>query len=317
MSALKRWRKRVEVGLMRLALALVPRLPRRLVVALARGIGTLMALLPLALRRVGMANLDLAFGDGISPADKRALLRRSCQTFALVLLDVFWFSRHTRERVLAHTRFDPALDQELFQDKAHLCITGHLGNWELLGHAVSVRGYPLHSIAAPLVNPGVEPYLEAIRTRSGQVIFSKAGAVRAMLRTLKQNGKVGLLLDQNTAPDQGGRFVSFFGVPAPMSDAAIALAQKTRTDIVFGFCIPDEQGEYYVHTVDPIPVNQLAQLPDGATPEETLTQGCQLIADRLETAIRAHPQAWLWMYKRWKFIPPGAAPDAFPFYARP
>ena len=36
-----------------------------------------------------------------------------------------------------------------------------------------------------------------------------------------------------------------------------------------------------------------------------------------EKAIREHPEAWLWSYKRWRYIPLGADPRPFPFYALP
>ena len=299
----------MEVWLTRFAVAVIPSLPRPVVVKLAHGLGAVASWLPGKTKRIAAANLDIAFGDTLSAKQKQQIYRQSCQTFALVLLDIFWFSKHTRERVLAHTQFDPELAAELFQPKAQLCITGHLGNWELLGHAVSVRGYPLHSIAAPLVNPAVEPYFLKTRTASGQVIFSRDGAVRAMLRTLKQGNKVGLLLDQNTSPAEGGIFVDFFGLKAPISDAAIALAKKTDADLPFGFCIPDRRGNYTAYTAPAIRIHTL----EG---EDAIATGTQMIATTLETAIRRHPHAWLWGYRRWRFIPAGADESRYPFYAK-
>ena len=307
----KRWRKKAETTLTRFALWWVPRLSRPMVVRLAHVAGAVAWRLPLRLRRVALTNLDIAFGDTRTAAEKRQILRAACQTFALVLLDIFWFSVDTRARIERHVRFDPAMD-ELFQKKAHMCITAHLGNWELLGHAVSVRGNPLSSVAAPLVNPAVDEYFSRVRRVSGQIIIPRSGAIRAMLRTLKEDGKVGLLLDQNTRPSEGGLFVPFFGLPAPISDAGAALALKTGADIMFGFCIPDRNGEYYVHTAPKIVPGDLAS----DDKQEQVRQLTVRIAGAIEAAIRAHPTAWLWMYKRWKHIPPGADPAAYPFYAR-
>lgn len=311
MSALKQLRKKCETVLTRFALWFVPRISRLSVVRLARFSGTVAYYLPTRLKRVALANLDIAFGDDMTTAEKKRILKQSCQTFALVLLDIFWFSKKTRERITQHVTFDPGLN-ELFQKKAHICITAHLGNWELLGHAVSVRGNPLSSVAAPLVNPAVDEYFGQTRRVSGQIIIPREGAIRKMLSTLKHDGKVGLLLDQNTHPAEGGIFVDYFGLPAPMSDAPSSLALKTNADILFGFCIPKWDGTYYVHTAPKIVP---AETP-GESKEDKVRTLTHQIAETTEHAIRAHPEAWLWMYKRWKFVPPDRDRAEYPFYAK-
>jgi Kdo2-lipid IVA lauroyltransferase/acyltransferase len=307
----KRVRQALETWLTRVALRVVPHWSRQTVMRVARVAGTVAYYLPLSLRRVALANLDIAFGDTLGKAEKRRILREACRRFALVFLDIFWFARHTRERIATHVTFDPGLD-ELFQRRAHMCITAHLGNWELLGHAVSVRGNPLSSVAAPLINAAVDEYLLHMRQVSGQIIIPRAGAIRTMLRTLKEDGKVGLLLDQNTRPQEGGVFVDFFGLPAPISDAGASLALKTQTDILFGFCIPEWDGSYYVYTAPKIVVSEWP-LTDRDIMVRQLTSK---IAETIEQAIRAHPEAWLWMYKRWKFVPPSQDRARYPFYAK-
>ena len=311
MSALKSLRKRCETVLTRFALWFVPRLSRTAVLRIARIGGAAAFLLPIRLKKVALANLDIAFGREKSPEEKKRILKESCRTFALVLLDIFWFSKDTHRRIEDHVTFDPQLD-ELFQKKAHVCITAHLGNWELLGHAVSVRGNPLSSVAAPLVNPAVDEYFSRMRQVSGQIIIKRDGAIRTMLRTLKEDGKVGLLLDQNTRPSEGGLFVDFFGLPAPMSDAPSSLALKTNADVLFGFCIPNRDGSYTVHTAPKIIP---AETP-GANKEDKVRALTEQIARATEEAIRAHPGAWLWMYKRWKFVPSDRDPAEYPFYAK-
>ena len=303
--------KKLETWGTRVALRWVPGWSRSTVLRWARVLGWLGYGFTPNLKRVALANLDIAYGDTLSAAEKRRIIKHSCQLFALVLLDIFWFARDTEARIANYVEFDPALS-ELFQKKAHMCITAHLGNWELLGHAVSVRGNPLSSVAAPLVNPAVDEYLLQMRKVSGQQVIPKAGAIRTMLRTLKQDGKIGLLLDQNTRPDEGGLFVDFFGLPVPISDAGASLALKTNADILFGFCIPRWDGHYYVHGAPKI---ALADYP--AESERPSVAGItQTIADRIQDAIRAHPEAWLWMYKRWKYPAPGIALSRYPFYAK-
>lgn len=309
MSTAKKLRKRFETLMTRLALLWVPRWSRRSVVRMAWMSGTVASCLPIYMRRVARANLDLVYGDELSRAEKNRILRGSCRTFALVMLDLFWYARDTRQRIQETVIFDPGLD-EVFSSRAQMCITAHLGNWELLGHAVSIRGFPLSSVAAPLVNPAVDEYLAQLRTVSGQIIIPQEGALRGLLRTLKSGGKVALLLDQNTRPEQGGVFVDFFGLPVPISDAGAALAIKTGADILFGFCIPDADGNYYVHSCP-----KLCPAADQAGRDDILKY-TQAIAKAIEQAIREHPEAWLWMYKRWKHVPDSGTDPRWPFYAK-
>lgn len=309
MSTIKSWRKRAEAALTRLALAWVPRWSRKSVVRFAHIAGTAASVLPIRTRKVALANLDLVYGNTLTQTEKRRILRGSCRTFALVMLDLFWYARDTAERIRQTVTFDPNLD-EVFTSAPQMCITAHLGNWELLGHAVSIRGYPLSSVAAPLVNPAVDDYLGKLRTVSGQIIIPRDGALRGLLRTLRSGGKVALLLDQNTRPAEGGVYVDFLGLPVPISDAGAALAIKARADILFGFCIPDADGNYYVYTQPKLTP------PEGAADKDVVLEYTQAIAHAIEQTIRQHPEAWLWMYKRWKHVPADADRKRWPFYAK-
>lgn len=153
--SLKSFRKSIETQLVRLGLMIVPRMPRGLVVRLAMGAGLIGYWVAPGSRRIGKANLDLAFGSTFSEARKHAILKESFQTFALVLLDVLWFTRHPRERLKRYIHLGSELREWLSQPPV-ICITGHLGNWESVGQAVANAGYPLHSVAKPLSNPGLD-----------------------------------------------------------------------------------------------------------------------------------------------------------------
>ena len=185
MSPLKRLRKAVEVLLVRIGLLIVPRLPRPVVVGLARCAGAVVWGVAVPYRRVGMANLDLAYGSDLSLTAKRRILRRSFQTFAIVVLDILWFTRHPRERLNRYIRFDDFGHHALSQAPL-ICVTAHLGNWETLGQGVANAGYPLHSVAAALGNPAVDRLFVPSRELSGQKILPSKGVLRSLLRVLRE-----------------------------------------------------------------------------------------------------------------------------------
>ena len=254
--------------------------------------------------------LDLVYKDKKTPREKQYILKRSFQHFSLVALDIFWFSHNTRKRVSEWVSFEKN-PQDVVPDKACVCITGHLGNWEVLGHAVALHGYALASVATPLKNPVVNDILIKAREATGQSIIPRKGAIRSLLKTLTQGGMTALLLDQNTHPDEGGIFIDVFGVPATVSPAGAMLATRTQAEILFGFCIPQPNGHYMIHvppTITPPPY-------DKATAEKTITDLTCAISATYETVITTYPECWLWMYKRWKNVRPGDDITRYPFYS--
>jgi lauroyl/myristoyl acyltransferase len=262
--------------------------------------------------RVGRINLGIAYPQQLSRREMNRILRRSFQSFSRLLLDTFWFSRHTDERIQTYVRFDPSFDC-LFHTKAHVCVTAHYGNWEVMGMAVTARGFPLHSVAKPLKNPEVDQLFIEARLKNGQKIVRRDGAVRTLMRVLKEDGKIALVMDQNTTIKEGGLFVPFFGLPVLVSSAAAALALKTRTDIFIGMMTPQPDGTYLGGHGREIAVADYASLP----PDEAILRLTERITRETETIIRHHPEYWLWFYKRWKYVPAGDDPSRFPYYSRP
>ncbi|MDD4735153.1 MAG: hypothetical protein PHP44_03490 [Kiritimatiellae bacterium] len=269
-----RIRHLLEYKLAQCGMALIPRLPRSVVAFLAHTFGFLAYLLSAHLRNTGRVNLDIAFGETKNTDEKRRILIRSFQTFALVLLDLFWFAHRQKERIDTYVHFHPGHD-ELFKEhpEATICVTAHAGNWELLGKSVALRYGQFTSIAAPLENEKLDLLFDRIRSETGQTIVKKSGAVRAMLKTLRSGGFVAFLLDQNTKPSMGGIFLDFFGLPVPVSTIGATLVMHTGARLVFGACLPDASGHYHVTPPLPIPTDTLL--------ESTKPEQMQLLTGRI------------------------------------
>ncbi len=312
MSLAKKIRRSLEVPFTRLGLAVVPRLPRRAVLGLARLLGGAAYVFSARSRRLGLANLDLAFGGTKTEAEKRRILRKSLQNFSLVMLDLLWFSRDSEARMRRWFEVAPSMRDALAVRAARVGVTGHFGNWELIGRYWAMSAGGLTSVAMPLKNPAVDALLQQARQMTGQRIVEREGALKKLIRCLRDGGTVGLLLDQNTAPEEGGVFADFFGKPVAVSPAAGILAPMTGAEIVFGYVLPRADGTYLGEIPRVIPAAEIAAL-DRKTAAQELTRR---ITGFYEEAIRARPECWLWSYKRWRHIPKGMPPDGFPYYAK-
>ncbi|HMP73947.1 MAG TPA: lysophospholipid acyltransferase family protein, partial [Kiritimatiellia bacterium] len=284
---MRQLRKPFEIAAATLAFAILPRLPRPAIVHLSRFLGRAAYLFSAKQRRIGRANLDLVYRDTLSSRQKNTLLIRSLQTFALAILDSLWFSRHSHARLQRWITMDPGYDP-LLEPRRALCITAHMGSWEAIGLALSARGVSLSSIANPLKNPQVNRHFVEKRKVTGQQVIPRAGAARGILKELREERKVALVLDQNVLLSEGGIFIDFFGLPVTASPIAGALALKTDTPIVLGFCLPDPRGHY--HCIPPTWIYPADLTPDPHPPHPAaaLTRHIYRI---FEQTILAHPHA--------------------------
>ncbi len=290
----------------------VPFLPRRILSAFSRAAGHIALHLPIRERRDAFTNLNAVFGDSKTEAEKKEIFVTSIATFMMTMLDVFWFSRNAAKRISKFAIFDdtPLVDS-FFEDKAVICITAHMGSWEVIGQAAALRGADLASIAATVKNKTVDRILIEQREKTGQTIIPQRGALKSLIARLRKKGKTAFVLDQNTHPNQGGIWVDFLGLPMSVSPAPAVLAYRTGTPIFLGFCLPQPDSSYRIEvteSLEPPPYDKAADT------DEIARELTQAIEDRISAQIRKYPQFWLWSYRHWRRHSGRTYPAHYPDY---
>ncbi len=303
-------RKPVETISFRAARVCVPLIPRRLLVCIIRFAGSATYYFAKRERRNGMANLDVVFGNTKTAAQKKSILKQSLGSFAQTMADIFWFSKHTENRVRKYQTFVPSTGP-YFEHRAQLIITAHTGNWELIGLESGLLGLDIASVAAITKNASVDAMLNTLRQQTGQTIVVREGALRTLINRFRQNRKAAFVLDQNTSEEQGGIWVDFLGIPTPVSSAPAHLAYRTGTEIIFAFSHPVAGGRYEAHTGQVIQPPVYDKEQDQSIVVKALTQQ---IMDVISMQIRNHPEHWLWSYKHWRCQAPGTASALYPAY---
>jgi KDO2-lipid IV(A) lauroyltransferase len=286
-------RHRVETLLVRSVRVLVMLLPMPAVRRLGHGIGRLAYLLDGARRRITLENLASAF-PGRTLREQRQLARAVFSHFGGLLFELIKFGTWSRERMLAAVEIEgeERVRQGLEEGRGVLIFTGHFGYWEILALAHALRIGPMSVLARPLDNRQLDAMLEEIRTRTGNTVIQRRGAVRRILRELAAGHTVGILIDQHLH-EADAVTVGFFQRPAATTSALAALALRTGTPVFPVFALPLPHGRYrliYEHPVQP----PLADTPDAV---RELTQRC---TDVLEMYVRRHPELWMWMHRRWR-----------------
>ena len=272
---------------------LVRFLPMSAVRACGRRLGRLVYMVDRARRRTTLTNLSAAF-PGRPAAEHRAVAQAMFGHFGSLLLELLKFGHYSRRRMLAVSEIEgeDRVWNAYQQGRGVLFFTGHFGYWEMHAVTHALRFHPISVLARPLDNPRLHDALEEIRTRTGNSVIYRQGAVRKMLRDLASNRGIALLIDQHLhTPD--AVYVDFFRRPAATTSALAALALRTGAPVIPVFALPLPRGRYrfiYEHPVDP---------PRGDTPDAVreFTQRC---TDVLEMYVRRHPDLWLWMHRRWR-----------------
>jgi len=285
--------KTVEYWLARFVLATLSSTSLSTANALARFYVRLLDLALPRLRRTALKNLEMAGFAG-----RERITTGVFDSIARLVVSFARFPRITRDNVQDLIRYEGL---ENFQQahslgKGVLVATGHFGNWELSAFAHAYLTAPMHIVVRPIDNARIDALVEHRRELSGNRAIAKKDAARGILRALAAGDAVGVLIDQNTTPDQGA-FIDFFGVKACAGSAFVKLAQHSGAAVVPGYALWSDKEERYVLHFEP------AVEMTGDVVEDT-----QRVHARLEAAIRKHPEQWLWIHRRWKTRPPGERP---------
>ncbi len=178
-------------------------------------------------------------------------------------------------------------------------VSGHLANWEMMPPAVAAYGMRMHSMYRAPSNRAVDHVLRGLReeaigpgeSEAQTLLFAKGAAgARTALRHLARGGFLGLLLDQKM---NDGIEARFFGRPAMTAPALAALALRFRCPVIPG----------RVQRLGPARFRLICEaplaLPDSGDSQADQLALTQLVNDHLERWIRARPEEWLWLHRRW------------------
>jgi KDO2-lipid IV(A) lauroyltransferase len=179
--------------------------------------------------------------------------------------------------------------------KGILFITGHCGNWELTALGFGARVAPLAVIARAQNNPYLNRLVEKTRARYGNRIIYKQGALMAILSVLRNNGMVGVLMDQAVLPEEG-YIIDFLGRGAWTMKIPAIIARKRGAAVLPAFI--HREGNRYIGTLYPeVPLSQEKD------EEKALIEDTKKFSSYIENYIREHPAEWLWIHRRWKRVP--------------
>lgn len=305
---MKKLRYFCETFLVASAAWLLPKLPRTVILALSRGIGTLAYGLDSRGRQTALENLGVAFPNQYSLAERKRIARKSYQVFARTFLDLFWSSALTQDTWQQHVSIQMCDEQAEAQarETGGVWVTPHFGNFEFVSLIWGFRGIPFTVVAQDFKNPGLTAIFKKLREHSGHAVISQENAMLKLVKTLKRKGHAGLLTDLNIPPGKASTAIRCFGLLTCVPTLHVQLAMRLGLSIMTGVCLPLPDGRYQVSIFEAIQPK----------PGDDVTALTQRVWDHFEKAIREHPECWLWMYKHWRYLPSREEHPEYPKYAK-
>jgi Kdo2-lipid IVA lauroyltransferase/acyltransferase len=252
------------------------------------------------LQRAATFDLQLAFPDWTDAQQKKAI-RGMLRQIGWMIGEFSHFPKLTRRTIERLVVIDGAENFVKARQRGNgvLFLTGHMSAWELAPFAHALYGHPLHFLVRPIANRRVDALINRYRCLSGNRPIEKNRAARAMLTVLGDGGTVGILSDHNASLEEGV-FVDFFGIPASTTAGLARVALRTDAAVVPGFLCWDEKlGKYRLQFA---PAVDLVRSGDE---ERDVRENTARFTRVIEDWVRAHPDQWLWVHKRWKTRPVG------------
>ena len=258
-------------------------------------------------------NLLAAFGQNLSEEQILRMTRRSMQQMAMMAMELFLTPRRITEwnwpRHVRLTQMGPVVEI-LLKRKGAVMLTGHFGNWELLGYMLATLGFDIFAVMRPLDNPYLNTYLEQTRGRRGLKLIYKKGATVRADDILRSGGTLCFIADQDAG--RKGIFVDFFGRPASTYKSIGLLAIAHNVPVIVGYARRLTLGFQYE-----IGVTRVIHPHEWKAQPDELRWLTQEYSRAMEAFIRADPDQYLWVHRRWKSEPrarkrraPVAAVDA-------
>lgn len=240
-------------------------------------------------RRVAEQNLQMVYPE-MSNQQRKKILKKMYYHLGITSAETYLANF---KKLVSKTSFKGKenIEKALSLQKGVIITTGHFGNWELAGRVMALH-WPMSVVIKKQHNKYFNDYTNKIREQGGMKIIYKKRALRGILKYLKQNYLVCLLIDQNAR--KNGMKMDFLGKPAPVFIGAAKISIKTQAPIVPAVIIRKHDGSHSICYEEPIfPTNYQNNMTD-------IKKYTKEINSSLENYINQYPEQWFWVHRRWR-----------------
>jgi len=288
------FKHRTEYYALLAAAAVVRRLSRKHALSLGRVLGRVAMTVVPDRRRMAIENMSLALPE-LDSAEILTYVQKNFEHIGMcgvemLRFDMFELGHKKDEKYIIYENAH-LLEEAMALGRGVLLLSAHLGFWEVGGFSLADHGIQFDMVAKPLKNPLTDHYFSRLRKSFGAEILNSRQGARRILKSLRANHVVGIMLDQHISPP-GAVDVEFFGRKAYTTTAIANMAMKHQIPIVPVFCLRQPDNRYKIWAE---PMLLLEGAGEGAVIANT-----QQLTAIIEAAVRKDISQWFWMHKRWR-----------------
>jgi KDO2-lipid IV(A) lauroyltransferase len=255
-------------------------------------------------RQIAFNNIRNAFGEELSPSECHRLVRDCFCHLMILTFELPSLLRINKNNVDSYVEFQGGeyLKQALATRKGFLFLTGHVGNWELMALAASVKfQFSMYVMVRPLDIESLDRFITDLRSCTGNIVLDKDNSAGSVRELLKANQVIGILLDQNASWYEGV-YVPFFGRIACTNKGLAMFAIRYNVPVIPAFNFRMKDGRYRIIFSPPVEPIRTGDITND------IIETTALYNRIIEKHIRMAPDNWLWVHRRWrmKHIPESA-----------
>ena len=271
---------------------LVCLLPYSVILLLGKGAGSLYYLL--AKKQVNRALQTIKERLELDDKQARRIIFSMCQKLGKTFFEVLYIPNLNKDNIQQFVRIEHPeyLQQALAEGRGVVGLAAHISNWEWLGAAIALQGFPVTSMFKRQPNEQHTRILTEYRQMTGiETFLSGTNDIIAAARALKKGKVLGFVADQDAGPE--GIFVPFLGKMASTPAGPAFFAKKFKAPIVPMFIVRCPEGGHK------IVLKPAFHYQDTGNQEADMLAITTKIAQVTEDIIRQYPDNWLWFQKRW------------------
>lgn len=262
--------------------------------ALARGLAALVIKTRTSRTKTIYRNIELCFPQ-LGTEAREALAKANLYSTMLSLfdlVDLVWARSENlldRCQIIGEEHFHAALAS----GKPLIMVSGH-SNGFITGLAKLSTIKPFSALYRAMDNPILQTQLYERAMAKYPIRALHRKEVTRMLTELNEGGMTAIFPDQDFGSKRS-IFIPFFGIDTATITAIPQYAKTANAQVLFAYAYRQPGGRTVLE-IEPA----LENYPTGDDITDTL-----LWSDWLETKIRAHPEDYFWIHKRFKTRPEG------------
>jgi KDO2-lipid IV(A) lauroyltransferase len=231
------------------------------------------------------------------------LTRRTFQNYGQYLLDYMVLHRlrlSNKDRWIEEEVGGDYMIEALRDGKGVICITPHLGNWEIGGLLFSFKGGKLNVLTLDERDQQTKSFREEMRGRKGiNIIYinpedESPMAILDAVKALRRNEIVAMLGDRIESPKT--LTCDFFGKPTPFPIGVAILAMATGAPVLPVFVVMGKNRKY--RGIIEAPITFRAN--DRGNRDEVIRRGMEKLIKIYEDYISRFPDQWYNFFDYWK-----------------